>query len=105
MNLRFPDKTQYPAVGIAVSGGADSVAMLHILCSLREALGVTVSAAHFNHRLRGAESDRDEAFVRKLCDDWGVPLAAALLRSSSSSPARYSLSLRLPARMYMVSSL
>ena len=61
----------------AVSGGADSVAMLHILCSLREALGVTVSAAHFNHRLRGAESDRDEAFVRKLCDDWGVPLAAA----------------------------
>ena len=42
-----------------------------------EALGVTVSAAHFNHRLRGAESDRDEAFVRKLCDDWGVPLAAA----------------------------
>lgn len=61
----------------AVSGGADSVAMLHILCSLRESLGVTVSAAHFNHRLRGAESDRDEAFVRKLCDDWGVPLAAA----------------------------
>lgn len=61
----------------AVSGGADSVAMLHILCSLREALGVTVSAAHFNHRLRGAESDRDEAFVRKLCGDWGVPLAAA----------------------------
>ncbi len=61
----------------AVSGGADSVAMLHILCSLREALGVTVSAAHFNHRLRGAESDRDEAFVRKLCADWGVPLAAA----------------------------
>lgn len=61
----------------AVSGGADSVAMLYILCSLREALGVTVSAAHFNHRLRGAESDRDEAFVRKLCDDWGVPLAAA----------------------------
>ncbi len=61
----------------AVSGGADSVAMLHILCSLREALGMTVSAAHFNHQLRGAESDRDEAFVRKLCDDWGVPLAAA----------------------------
>ena len=59
-------------VACAVSGGADSVAMLHILCSLREALGVTVSAAHFNHRLRGAESDRDEAFVRKLCDDWGV---------------------------------
>ena len=61
----------------AVSGGADSVTMLHLLRSLQRELGVTVSAAHFNHRLRGAESDRDEAFVRKLCADWGVPLAAA----------------------------
>lgn len=61
----------------AVSGGADSVAMLHVLCSLRSELGLTVSAAHFNHRLRGAESDRDEAFVRKLCDDWGVLLTVA----------------------------
>ena len=50
----------------AVSGGADSVTMLHLLRSLQRELGVTVSAAHFNHRLRGAESDRDEAFVRKL---------------------------------------
>lgn len=61
----------------AVSGGADSVTMLHLLRSLQRELGVTVSAAHFNHRLRGAESDRDEAFVRKLCADWGVPLTAA----------------------------
>ena len=61
----------------AVSGGADSVTMLHLLCALRRELGLTVSAAHFNHQLRGAESDRDEAFVRKLCDDWGVPLAIA----------------------------
>ena len=51
----------------AVSGGADSVCMLHVLLSLRNALGITVEAAHFNHHLRGAESDRDEAFVRELC--------------------------------------
>ena len=51
----------------AVSGGADSVAMLHVLYSLRDALGITLSAAHYNHHLRGAESDRDEAFVRQLC--------------------------------------
>ena len=58
----------------AVSGGADSVCMLHVLMSLRNALGVTVEAAHFNHHLRGAESDRDEAFVRELCALLDIPL-------------------------------
>lgn len=58
----------------AVSGGADSVCMLHVLLSLRNALGITVEAAHFNHQLRGAESDRDEAFVRTLCAGLGVAL-------------------------------
>ena len=61
----------------AVSGGADSVAMLHALCALRAELGITVSAAHFNHRLRGAESDRDEAFVRTLCQTLGVSLSVS----------------------------
>ena len=41
--------------------------MLHVLLSLRTALGITVEAVHFDHHLRGAESDRDEAFVRALC--------------------------------------
>ena len=58
----------------AVSGGADSVAMLHVLLRLRDELGITVEAAHFNHRLRGAESDRDEEFVRTLCQAWDVRL-------------------------------
>lgn len=59
----------------AVSGGADSVAMLHLLLTLKEELGIAaVSAAHVNHGLRGAEADRDEAFVRQLCDKWQVPL-------------------------------
>ena len=58
----------------AVSGGADSVAMLHLLLSLQAELGIRIEAAHFNHRLRGAESDRDEAFVRSLCEQWGVLL-------------------------------
>ena len=43
----------------AVSGGADSVALLFGMYLLREKLGITLSAAHFNHRLRGEESDRD----------------------------------------------
>ena len=58
----------------AVSGGADSVCMLHVLLTLRNAIGVTVEAAHFNHHLRGAESDRDEAFVRELCASLDIPL-------------------------------
>lgn len=58
------------AVCAAVSGGADSTALL---LALRE-LGYAVSAFHLNHCLRGAESERDEAFVRALCDRLGVPL-------------------------------
>lgn len=53
----------------ACSGGADSTALLHLLCMTPS---LNVACAHFNHRLRGAESDRDEAFVRALCDRLGV---------------------------------
>ncbi len=60
----------------AVSGGADSVALLWGMYLLREKLGIDLRAAHFNHHLRGAESDRDEGFVRSLCDRWNIPLVA-----------------------------
>ena len=53
----------------ACSGGADSVCLLHLLCSMED---VTVVCAHFNHGLRGGESDRDEGFVRELCAALGV---------------------------------
>ena len=58
----------------AVSGGADSVALLHCLNSLREELGITVCAAHFNHCLRGEASNADEAFVRDFCEQHGIHL-------------------------------
>ena len=58
----------------ALSGGADSTALLHGLHSLQGELGITLSAAHFNHQLRGEESERDEAFVRRMCAEWGIPL-------------------------------
>ena len=58
----------------AVSGGADSVALLFALYLKKEELGIRLEAAHFNHRLRGAESDGDEAFVRELCDRFDIPL-------------------------------
>jgi tRNA(Ile)-lysidine synthase len=59
---------------VAVSGGADSVAMLHALAALRTRSGFTLIAAHLNHRLRGPEADRDENFVRELCAKLDVAL-------------------------------
>lgn len=71
------EQSLFPAgstVTAALSGGADSVAMLHLLLSLRGELGITLRAAHYNHHLRGEASDRDEAFCRELCDTLAVPL-------------------------------
>ena len=61
-------------VTCAVSGGADSMALLFALYLLKEKLQITLSAAHYNHGLRGEESDRDEAFVRSFCDRFEIPL-------------------------------
>lgn len=58
----------------ALSGGADSVALFLALSELSPELGITVAAVHINHMLRGAESDRDEAFCRGLCERLGVSL-------------------------------
>jgi tRNA(Ile)-lysidine synthase len=60
-------------VGVAVSGGADSVALLLLLTELREKLGIVLVVAHFNHQLRGKASDADELFVRKLAGCLGLP--------------------------------
>lgn len=56
----------------AVSGGADSMALLWAMYLLKDKLQIRLSAAHFNHGLRGAESDRDEAFVRDFCQGYGI---------------------------------
>lgn len=59
----------------AVSGGADSLALLHLLCGLKEELALgEIAAAHIHHGLRGAEADRDEAAVRAFCEQQGVRL-------------------------------
>lgn len=60
----------------AVSGGADSMCLLHLAARLGAERGFTVAAAHYNHCLRGAESDRDEAFVRDWCGENGVAFYA-----------------------------
>ena len=61
-------------VGVAVSGGADSVAMLRLLLALRERLGIVLSVVHFNHLLRGAASDKDAQFVTNLAEKFGLVL-------------------------------
>jgi len=53
-------------VGVTVSGGIDSVALLRLLLELRHELGIVLSVVHFNHKLRGAESDADQEFVAGL---------------------------------------
>ncbi len=59
-------------VAVAVSGGADSVALLCLLNELRHELGIVLSVIHFNHKLRAADSDQDEQFVAALAQQLGL---------------------------------
>lgn len=61
-------------ITVALSGGADSMALLYALLKLKEKLGITVSAAHLNHLIRGEEAFRDENFVKEQCEKLGVEL-------------------------------
>ena len=58
----------------AVSGGADSMALLQAMYLLKEKLDICLEAAHFNHHLRGEESDRDADFVKSFCRSHEIPL-------------------------------
>jgi tRNA(Ile)-lysidine synthase len=72
-NLGVPLKGK--TVVAAVSGGADSMALLALLRQAAGPTGFKLAAAHVNHGLRGREADLDEALVRNLCRKWRVPLA------------------------------
>ena len=84
-------------VAVAVSGGADSVALLRALLELRSELGVVLSVAHFNHRIRGAEADADAQFTQDLAEQHGLEF-----HSGSASVPTYAqenkLSLETAAR-------
>lgn len=91
----------------AVSGGADSVALLFAMYLLKEKWGITLEAAHLNHGLRGGESDRDEAFVKTLCDRYEIPLHLARVNvtpgkkglEAAARDARYAFFDTLPGKI------
>jgi len=60
-------------VVVGVSGGPDSLCLLHVLNRLREAYGIELHVAHLDHRIRGSESKEDAAFVARLAEEWGLP--------------------------------
>lgn len=62
---------------VAVSGGADSTALLVSLASLARETGLSLRAAHLHHGLRGGEADADLVHVRELCERFKIPLEAA----------------------------
>ena len=82
---------------VGVSGGADSLALLHSLLALHEAFRLRLQVAHLNHQLRGDESEADACFVEELAREWGLPATveshdvaafAALRRLSTEEAAR-----------------
>jgi tRNA(Ile)-lysidine synthase len=80
-------------IAVGVSGGADSVALLHIL----HRLGYLVTAAHLNHSIRGAEADGDEQFVKNLCEKLGIKCVTAKTDVPSQAKEK-GLSLEMAAR-------
>lgn len=91
----------------AVSGGADSMALLWAMYLLKEEWQLRLSAAHFNHCLREEESDRDEAFVRAFCHGYRIPLQTGSARvtpgkkglEAAAREARYAFLNTLPGKI------
>lgn len=59
-------------VVLGISGGADSMCLLFVLKKLMPVYGLTLTAVHINHGLRGAAADADEAYVESICAQWGI---------------------------------
>ena len=89
---------------VALSGGADSVVLTHALVRLREGrckrLGYALTAAHLNHGLRGDESDREERFVRELCERLRIELLVGHAAELTDRPHRRNLEERAREARY-----
>lgn len=94
---RFDLINKGDTVTVALSGGADSVSLLHLLLSVKDRLGITLNAAHLNHMIRGNEAERDAQFVKELCEKLGVKLFYEEVDVPSLSKEK-GISLELAAR-------
>ncbi len=92
-NLLKQDKI----VLVGVSGGSDSLALLHYLLSIKAEMNLQVIAISVDHQLRGEESREDLEYVRKLCLSWGVPFFGASL-DVASYKAEHCLGTQIAAR-------
>jgi tRNA(Ile)-lysidine synthase len=87
---------------VAVSGGPDSVALLHLLCDLREELELRLEVAHLQHGIRGAEAQEDAQFVAELAEKLGLPfhLKEVNLRQIKSAAGKGNLEALARAERY-----
>ena len=87
-------------VGVAVSGGADSVVLLDILACLRDELDISLVVLHLNHGMRGKEAERDQRFVEALSKEYALPYfdkminCPAYIKEHSLSPQEAARELR-----------
>ena len=76
---------------LGLSGGPDSVSLLHILNALKDEMGFSLKAYHVNHMIRGSEADDDERYAKDLCEALGIPFDSvqidipALVRKNGES--------------------
>lgn len=84
-------------IAVALSGGADSVSLLHMLCSIKEKYNLTLYAIHINHMIRGEEAQRDEDFCRNICKKLDIELFTKKLDVLSLS-AKQKISVELCGR-------
>lgn len=75
--LKYNLLSKEDKVVIGVSGGADSLCLLHVLNTIKNEIGIEIFAVHLNHQFRGAEADADAEFVEDICKKWEIPYKVA----------------------------
>ncbi|MCM1055499.1 MAG: tRNA lysidine(34) synthetase TilS [Bacteroides sp.] len=89
---------------VALSGGADSVTLLHCLNEIKDELGFELSACHVNHNLRGKDSDSDQAYAEELCAKMNIPIRSFSVDVSGTAEKHQSVEERARALRYKVFS-
>ena len=97
---RFDMIKKGEAVLVAVSGGPDSVFLLHLLNNIKQELGIKLYVVHVNHNTRGKESERDAQFIKNLSKTLRIKIACRKLNNPTKAKSKFSLEERLRAARY-----